>query len=126
MIFVDSNVFVYAVGRPHPLRDPAREFFKTSGTDRIGLVTSAEVLQELMHIYIPVGRMKTLDAALELVSGVVAEVWPLTAEDVRLAREFTDAHPGLSARDLIHLACCIRHKVTQLMTFDRQLKAVFP
>ena len=24
MIFVDTNVFMYAVGRPHPLREPAR------------------------------------------------------------------------------------------------------
>ena len=27
MIFVDSNVFIYAVGRPHPLREEAQRFF---------------------------------------------------------------------------------------------------
>ena len=27
MIFVDTSVFMYAVGRPHPLRKPARDFF---------------------------------------------------------------------------------------------------
>lgn len=27
MIFVDTNVFMYAVGRPHPLRKNAQEFF---------------------------------------------------------------------------------------------------
>ena len=26
MIFVDSNVFIYAVGRPHPLREEANVF----------------------------------------------------------------------------------------------------
>lgn len=27
MIFVDTNVFAYAVGRPHPLQVEARQFF---------------------------------------------------------------------------------------------------
>ncbi len=27
MTFVDTNVVMYPVGRPHPLREPAREFF---------------------------------------------------------------------------------------------------
>ena len=27
MTFVDSNVFMYAVGRPHPLKTTALEFF---------------------------------------------------------------------------------------------------
>jgi len=30
MIFVDSNVFIYAVGRSHPLREEAQGFFVES------------------------------------------------------------------------------------------------
>jgi len=30
MIFVDSNVFIYAVGKPHPLKNEAQDFFLTS------------------------------------------------------------------------------------------------
>ena len=30
MIFVDTNVFMYAVGKPHPLKTRAREFFSNS------------------------------------------------------------------------------------------------
>ena len=66
MIFVDTNVFMYAVGRPHPLRGRAREFFVESNRNRTPLCTSAEVLQELIHAYIPGGRLETLDAAMSL------------------------------------------------------------
>ena len=58
MIFVDTNVFMYAVGRDHPLRRPAREFFEASLEVGDRLVTSAEVLQELMHAYLPVDRLE--------------------------------------------------------------------
>ncbi len=34
---------------------------------RENLITSAEVLQELLHAYLPVRRIETLDAALALV-----------------------------------------------------------
>lgn len=66
MIFVDSNVFIYAVGRAHPLRDEAQNFFLESSRKGKRLVTSAEVLQELLHVYLPVGRIETLDKALKL------------------------------------------------------------
>ena len=124
MIFVDSNVLVYAVGRPHPLQDEARRFLAESLTARAPLVTSSEVLQELLHIYLPVRRMKTLDAAYHLIDTRLDEVWTLESQDVRLARLLADSHPELNARDLVHLAVCQRKGVRQLKTYDRALHAV--
>ena len=124
-MFVDANVVMYAVGGEHPLRETARAFFRDSQADGTALVTSAEVLQELLHAYIPVGRWETLDAALTLVGSRVPTVWSVEAEDVRLARALADTNPGLSARDLIHLACCARRGVTRVQTFDRALGAAF-
>ncbi|HEV7428760.1 MAG TPA: type II toxin-antitoxin system VapC family toxin, partial [Thermoanaerobaculia bacterium] len=88
-------------------------------------VTSAEVMQELMHAYLPVGRLETLDAALTLVESSVAEVWPIEAEDVRTARSLVEKYRGLGSRDLIHLACCRRRNVVSIETFDRALAKVF-
>ena len=60
VIFVDSNIFVYAVGREHPRREPAQAFFVDASRNRVPLYTSAEVLQELLHAYLPVGRFREL------------------------------------------------------------------
>lgn len=125
MVFVDTNVFVYAVGAGHPHRSDARDFFRNSVREGRPLVTSAEVLQELLHVYLPVGRTQTLDAALALARGRIAEVWSVEEEDVRTARSLADRHPGLGARDLLHLACCRRREVTRVRTFDRGLAAAF-
>ena len=123
MTFVDTNVFMYAVGRPHPLRAPAREFFAMSIRRGTRLCTSAEVLQELVHAYLPVGRLQTLDAAMTLVARADVEVWPLEEADVGLARRLHERHPALGARDLCHLASCRRRRVSQVMTFDQALGA---
>lgn len=95
MILVDTNVLMYAVGDKHPLRREARRFFEETLERRTPLATSAEVLQELLHAYLP------------------------------LARLLVERHPGLGGRDLLHLATCIRHEVTEIRSFDRPLTAAF-
>lgn len=114
---------MYPVGRKHPLRPEARDFFEKSLEQHTRLITSAEVLQELLHAYIPVSRMSTLEAAFTLAGSRIQEVWPVEFDDVRLARVLIDRHPELGARDLLHLACCRRREVTEIKTFDRALAA---
>ena len=125
-VVVDTNVWMYAVGRPHTLQPEARQFFadavsRTAPT----LCTSAEVLQELLHAYLPVARTETLDAALQLVKATEARCWPIEPEDVWHARDLVPRHPTLGARDLLHLACCRRRGVHKIRTFDQRLAAAF-
>jgi predicted nucleic acid-binding protein len=127
VIFVDTNVFMYAVGRDHPLKSEARDFFEAAmADDSHHLCTSAEVLQELLHAYLPVARLEIHDDAIRLLESCVGDVWPIEHEDVRLARDLTDKHPAIGARDLLHLACCARRGVSQVKSFDRGLASCFP
>ena len=125
MIYVDTNLFMYAVGREHPLGPEAREFFLSALETGEALVSSAEALQELLHAYLPVAREETLDAALTLAQGRLAQIWPVEVDDVLLARSLAGRHPGLGARDLLHLATCHRRGVRRMKTFDRALAAAF-
>ena len=124
MIFVDANVFMYAAGSPHPLKEPAREFFAESEQTGTRLCTSSEVIQEMAHVYWRSSRYERFDAALEVIAQLNVEVWPLEFDDVTLARELHELHPQLSARDLCHLASCQRRGVREIKTFDRALEAV--
>ena len=124
MIFVDTNVWMYAVGREHPLRSEARDLVRSWKADGRRVATSAEVLQELVHAYVPVGRLDTLHAAHRLATSV-ADVWPLEADDVALAVGLAADHDELSARVLAHVAVCLRRGVTELATFDRGLAGAF-
>jgi predicted nucleic acid-binding protein len=124
VIFVDTNVFMYAVGGAHPLRSVARDALSRHVQERRPLATSVEVLQEFLHAYLPVARPRTLDAALQLATDL-AEVWTVDAEDIRHARQLHARHPGLSAPDLVHLAVCMRYAVDELLTYNRGLAAAF-
>jgi predicted nucleic acid-binding protein len=124
VVFVDTNVFVYAVGRPHPLRDESQARLHAAVADGVSLATSAEVLQELMHIYLPVERLETLDSALRLANDLTT-IWPIDASDVAAARDLVASEPGLSARDLLHLATCRRYGASGIMSFDRGLLAAY-
>ena len=124
MIFVDTNVFMYMAGSPHPLQEEARRFFAESLRTRTPLYTSAEVVQEMLHAYLPVARHEKFEACLRLIERLDIEVWALEVEDVTLARELHDQHPSLSARDLCHLASCRRRGVREIKTFDDALHAV--
>ena len=126
MIFVDTNVIMYAVGRAHPLKAEARGFFEEH-VERTSepLCTSAEVLQELMHAYVAVDRIYTLRSAMILVESCIPTVWDVTAQDVRAALALVDVRRELGARDLLHVAMCRRRDVTRIRTYDRALKAAF-
>ena len=125
MMFVDTNVFMYAVGRPHTLQLQARSVFTESERNDVPLFTSAEGLQELLHAYLPVGRVEFFEAALALIVRFEVTVWALEQADVALARQLHERYPHLSARDLCHLASCIRNDVSEIKTFDRGLQLAF-
>ena len=125
MIFVDSNVFIYAVGRSHPLREEAQRFFVQSSKEGKRLVTSAEVLQELLYVYLPVRRLETLDTALALATQGVDQVIPIDSETVLHARDLAGRHSELTSRDLLHLAVCQINHIRELKTFDRTLLTAF-
>ncbi len=124
MIFVDTNVFMYAVGRPHPLQTAAQRFFVDVNRSGTPLCTSAEVMQELAHAYLPTARLQTFDATLELIANAAVEVWPLEEADVALARRLHELYPALHARDLCHLASCRRRGVREIKTFDQTFAAI--
>ena len=124
MIFVDTNVFMYAVGRHHVLQAPAQDFFVEANRIGTPLCTSAEVMQELAHAYLPIGRLQTFDATLELMASTAVEVWPLEEADVALARQLHEQYPSLQARDLCHLASCRRRGVKEIKTFDQTFAAI--
>ena len=69
--------------------------------------------------------MRDLDDAFALVENCVDEIWTVDKEDVETARNLVSTYPGLEARDLVHLACCIRRQPRDLMTFDRGLAAAW-
>ena len=123
MIFVDSNVPMYLVGASHPNKDQARLLLQQAVTDGELLVTDAEVLQEILHRYVAIGRPEAIADAMAASLGLVDEVLPIERADVLRAQALLD-ETRLSARDALHVAVMRRHGVRRILTFDRAFDAL--
>jgi uncharacterized protein len=119
MIFLDSNIPMYLVGAAHAHKVDAQRLLERSIAAGERLVTSAEVLQEILHRYVAVDRRDAIQPALDAVLGVVDEVFPIERVDVEQAKRVLDGTPGLSARDALHVAVMRRREVSRIMSFDR-------
>lgn len=124
-VFVDANVPMYAGGSDHPLREPARSVLRQVGEGRLDGVTDCEVLQELLHRYIALGRRDSGFVVFDsFSSAMVGRVLPVDVEDVLRARDLADQLPGLRARDLLHLAVMQRHALREIVTADRHFDGI--
>ena len=104
MILVDSNVPMYLVGAEHPHKVDARRLLERAVAEKRKLVTDAEVLQEILHRFVAIGRRDAIQPCYNVTLEVVDEVLPVSRETATAAAEIVIGHPGLTARDAIHLA----------------------
>lgn len=119
MILVDSNVPMYLVATDHPHKVDARRHLEHLIAAGERLVTDAEVLQEILHRYVAISRNDAIQPALDALLAVVDEVLPIESRDVLTAREIIFGNPRLSARDALHVAIMRRHRIDQILSFDR-------
>lgn len=118
MIFIDSNVPMYLVGAAHPLKAVARARLEEAISGGERLVTSAEVLQEILHRYVAIERREAIRPALDAILGVVDEVYPIERADVEKAAEVLAGRLRISARDALHVAVMARRRVKRILSFD--------
>lgn len=124
IVFVDTSVLMYAAGGEHPLREPCRTIVAGIGRRSISAVTSIEVVQEILHRYLSIGRAAGGIALAEQTMDLFAPVLPITHALMRRVPEIAQRYPGLSARDLIHVATCIHEGITEILSTDRGFDSV--
>jgi predicted nucleic acid-binding protein len=124
LIFVDANVPMYLVGRPHPHKLDAQATVERLVAERERIVTSSEVFQEILHRYLSLDRRDRIEAAFDALQEVVDEVFAVEKDDVLLARDIVNAHPALVARDAVHVAVMRRREVARILSFDSDFDQV--
>lgn len=115
---------MYLVGRPHPHKLDAQLTLERLAGERRRLVTSSEVFQELLYRYVANDRREKIEPAFEALRGLVDEVLAVEEADVLAAKDLIHSYPRLSARDALHTAVMRRHRITQLVSFDRGFDAL--
>ena len=109
---------MYLVGAAHPRKADAKQLLEAAIAASERLVTSAEVLQEILHRYVAIDRHDAIQPAVDSLLGVVDEVIAIELVDVVRARDFVVGMSKLSARGALHAAVMTRENIERIMTFD--------
>ena len=119
MIFIDSNIPMYLVGASHPHKTNAQRLLEKLIRDDQRLVTSTEVLEEILYRYVAIDRRDAIQPAFDALTGVVDEVLAVDRAAVERAKRMVLEYQRLSARDAVHLAVMEQHGIDRILSFNR-------
>ena len=123
-LFVDTNVFMYLAGNDLPMRERCRAALRALVDREVPLVTSAEVLQEILHRYASIDRMDRARLVYGAAVDICKEVLPVAERQTALALELLSQHPRLPARDALHVAVMQARGIRRILSADRHFDRV--
>lgn len=118
-VFLDTNIPIYAAGRPHPLKEPATRILMLVAEHPGDFITNVEVVQELLHRYLRLGLWEAgrivVEQFMVLMEG---RIEPVLVEDATRMLQTANRHRDVGARDLLHAAVMQRLRSTRIVTAD--------
>lgn len=124
MKLFDTNVFIYARGRPSPYRDPCIALFAEAGRNPDAYGIDVEVLQELLEVYSRRGDRALAVRVIEEGLGVFPDPFPVTRREIEEAADFVTGYRRLSPRDAIHAAVCQTYGLDGIVSADKAFDRV--
>lgn len=116
---------MYLIGKEHLRRRDAVRAVADLVRRHETLVSSAEVVQEILHRYHAIRRREFVQPALRLLLELTeGEIFPVTLSDTLRAGELLISFPGISSRDAVHVAVMESRGVSRILSFDRGFDAV--
>jgi predicted nucleic acid-binding protein len=116
--FLDTNVFLYAAGGDHPLREPCRSILRRVAEGELDATTSSEVVQEVLYV---VTRRGLRDQAISLARSILT-VFPalleVGAREMAAACDLMGSTPELAPRDAVHAATMLSHEIAVIVSAD--------
>ena len=118
-LFVDANVFMYLAGSDAPYREACRQALLAATEQGTMLITSTEVLQEILHYHTARRRPDDARTVYQAVTDICDEILPVTENQTARSLELLVRHPGLPARAALHVATMESCGVERLLSADR-------
>ncbi|MGH9815426.1 MAG: type II toxin-antitoxin system VapC family toxin [Candidatus Acidiferrales bacterium] len=118
MIFLDTNILLYALGAPHALKSVCADLLRRVGAGSVQAITNTEVVQEILHVYSRRGeRKKGLAVARDTVA-LFSDLLSVTRNDAILACDLMRRYPTVGARDAIHAATMFSNGIQRIVSLD--------
>lgn len=122
--FLDSSVFLYAAGKPHPLKEPCVAILEAVGRGDLDATASTEVVQEVLYVVSRRGNRRLAADLAESIMDLFPELLPVTAADMRLACRIVGSVEGVPSRDAVHAATMLNNGLVNIVTADRDFDRI--
>ena len=119
IVFVDTNIFIYASGDSHPHKDPAKHILEKIACNQIKAVINTEVLQEILYRYGAIKDHKRGFMVFDACIQIIPLILPVMKQDVLKAREILERYPSVQARDAIHAGVMLNRGIKIIYSYDK-------
>ena len=117
-VFLDTNIFLYAAGTAHPLREACEKVLRQVVDGTLDATANSEVVQEILYVLARRGRREDGLALAGYLISLFPDLLPVAREDIGQACELLRRHPRLAVRDAIHAATMLRNGVKTIVSVD--------
>ena len=117
-MFIDTNLIMYSIGGPHPLREPCKKLLEKIKSREILGVTNTEVLQEILYRYFSMGRGTLGEIAYQSMIEFCTDIFPVRVVDTDKALEILKMVNGITSRDAIHAATMMNNGIKEIISTD--------
>ena len=122
--FLDANILMYAIGKEHPYKQPCIAVLKQIEAEAIHVVTSVEVLQEILHRYYSLRSPEVATTAFTNMKRLCERVFPVFEADVDRAHRMLQDLPHLNVRDAIHAATILNNHLRSIISTDKHFDEI--
>jgi predicted nucleic acid-binding protein len=121
-VFIDANIPMYAAGSGHPNKETSEKILEKISRKQIYGVTSAEVLQEILHRYQSINMLSSGIAIFEEFSNIIDEVLQINFKILESAKNILSGNPSILTRDAVHAATMEYYSIDYIATFDKHFE----
>lgn len=119
MKLLDTNVIVYAIGRPHRFKQPCTRLLQAVADGDGDYGVDTELLQEILYLYAARGERRLgLSTCSDLLL-MFPDPFPITREEIVLAHDLLTRYPNLSPRDAIHAGVVRANDLEGIVSADK-------
>ena len=115
--FLDSNIIMYILGSPHPLKTPCLGVLEKIRSSKIKVCTDTEVFQEILYRYYSIEKKELAHTACELLNDIAEPVLSVTHEEIIKAMSLLNQY-SIPVRDAIHTATMLNHSIHHILSTD--------
>lgn len=116
--FLDTNIFLYAAGGDHPLRQSCQHILRRIVEAEFNATTSSEVVQEVLYVLTRRGLRTQALALARNILAVFPALLEVGADEMNSACDLLESMSELPPRDAVHAATMLTHGITAIITAD--------